>query len=350
MKDRLKPLNLQPTECDRYLSRDCTSAIKGVAIILMIVHHFFTFPSYYIEGISYPYLEGVAEYLCWPTKICVGIFAFLTGWGYAFCKKSNYAYSVKKILKTYLFYWVIYLPILAISVLTKCYIPTIKELLLEFAALYRPIMFFGWYIVFYAAAMLLMPLFSRLCSKNFLIGLFGGILLPIVVFYGLMQVFSRVGAEIPAELCNYLVSYFPCVIVGFLAARYRIFTDIIHPMLKKLHLDKWGVYLALMLIPCGCRYFLPSVFAVNLDILYAPIFVFGAASLKLNSSILSFLGRQSLNIWLLHCAFFGVTKQVMQPIAFFLKFPPLVIIWVLAMLSGVSVCINLLMRPITKRI
>lgn len=80
------------------------------------------------------------------------------------------------------------------------------------------------------------------------------------------------------------------------------------------------------------------------------MFVFGAASLRFNSSILRFLGRQSLNIWLLHCAFFGVTKQVMQPIAFFLKFPPLVIIWVLALLSGVSVCINLLMRPIKKRI
>ena len=57
MKDRLKLSKLQPTECDRYLSIDCTSAIKGVAIILMIVHHFFTFPSYYIEGISYPYLK-----------------------------------------------------------------------------------------------------------------------------------------------------------------------------------------------------------------------------------------------------------------------------------------------------
>lgn len=58
--------------------------VKGIAIILMIIHHSFGFPDDYIVGISYPDLTGIVEYIRNSTKICVPIFVFLTGGGFAF--------------------------------------------------------------------------------------------------------------------------------------------------------------------------------------------------------------------------------------------------------------------------
>ncbi len=64
------------------LSKRDSDIIKGIAIILMYVHHFFCFPTWYVDGISYPQLTGFAEFFRFPTKICVPVFAFLTGYVY----------------------------------------------------------------------------------------------------------------------------------------------------------------------------------------------------------------------------------------------------------------------------
>jgi uncharacterized membrane protein len=67
-----------------YLKRDISSAIKGIALICMFLHHFFTFPDWYVEGISYPYLLGIVQYFYAPLKMCIPVFAFLTGYFYCF--------------------------------------------------------------------------------------------------------------------------------------------------------------------------------------------------------------------------------------------------------------------------
>lgn len=63
-----------------YLDRPISDAIKGIALIFMFIHHFFTFPEWYVSGISYPELSLFARLFCWPLKICVSVFAFLTGY------------------------------------------------------------------------------------------------------------------------------------------------------------------------------------------------------------------------------------------------------------------------------
>lgn len=64
------------------LSKRDSDIIKGIAIVLMFIHHFFCFPAWYIEGISYPQLAEFAEFFRFPTRICVSLFAFLTGYAY----------------------------------------------------------------------------------------------------------------------------------------------------------------------------------------------------------------------------------------------------------------------------
>ena len=76
------------------LSKRDSDIIKGMAIVLMFVHHFFCFPTWYVDGISYPKLTGFAEFFRFPTKICVSIFAFLTGYAYS---KNNVGGGKRKL-------------------------------------------------------------------------------------------------------------------------------------------------------------------------------------------------------------------------------------------------------------
>lgn len=40
-----------------YFSRETTGALKGIALILMFVHHFFTFPGWITCGVEYPWIQ-----------------------------------------------------------------------------------------------------------------------------------------------------------------------------------------------------------------------------------------------------------------------------------------------------
>lgn len=75
------------TNKEKYiLSKDITNMIKGIAIILMMTHHFLGFPNWLIDGINYPNYKILGEdlnvWIRYSTKICVALFAFITGYAY----------------------------------------------------------------------------------------------------------------------------------------------------------------------------------------------------------------------------------------------------------------------------
>ena len=51
-----------------YFDRTMTLYIKGIALLCMLVHHFFTFPDRYIPGIEYPYLVLFARIFQAPMR------------------------------------------------------------------------------------------------------------------------------------------------------------------------------------------------------------------------------------------------------------------------------------------
>lgn len=69
-----------------FFDRSTTSVIKGIAVIMMFIHHFFTFPAWWVGGVHYPLLEKLAPYFSMPLKLCVPVFCFITGYFYCFKK------------------------------------------------------------------------------------------------------------------------------------------------------------------------------------------------------------------------------------------------------------------------
>lgn len=82
---------------NNFISRADTRLLKGVAIILMLVYHFFTFPEWYISGIGYSYSAILEKYLYGPTQWCVALFAFITGYTYYYNTNKSLFYSILKV-------------------------------------------------------------------------------------------------------------------------------------------------------------------------------------------------------------------------------------------------------------
>ena len=88
-----------------YMDREITALVKGVALIFMFAHHFFFYPDWYVSGISYPGILPLVRYFQNPTKICVVVFAFITGYFYHFTREKTIRYSLGKIGQFLVSYW-----------------------------------------------------------------------------------------------------------------------------------------------------------------------------------------------------------------------------------------------------
>lgn len=79
------------------MDKKTTQVIKGIAILIMIAHHFIVIPFSEL-----PYLVTLFGNAC---KICVAIYAVLSGYGYFFAKEKTVTYGLKKIWGVLQVYW-----------------------------------------------------------------------------------------------------------------------------------------------------------------------------------------------------------------------------------------------------
>ena len=73
---------------NNFISLTETNILKGVALIFMYIHHMFTYPGMYIDGISYPSLETFVQIFRHPFNP-VSIFCFITGYTSVFSKNKT---------------------------------------------------------------------------------------------------------------------------------------------------------------------------------------------------------------------------------------------------------------------
>ena len=334
-----------------FIDRDYTNIIKGIALILMFVHHFFTFPdTFLINNLNVPDLKDFAEVFNEPTKICVSIFAFVTGYFYFFNKSKTYRYSLKKASDLYVNYLVVFILLFLLAILLGCYEFNIKDFLLEILLLNRPIMLFCWYVPFYIMAIFILPLYSKISNKSSVLAMLIGLIFPFV----LIALIDNIGSTYSLGYLDYLFStvshikWFPCVASGYLFAQEELFCklDICYSKYKPI---RCIIYLAFIIIP-----FFARAKSADFDFIFAPLIVFGLVKLlQLLPSIrimypISLIGKYSLLMWFLHCAFFNVSKEFTQPILYYPYNPILVLLWGLVLTLAVSFVISFPINAINK--
>ncbi len=333
--------------------KESSEVMKGIAILLMLFHHFFGFPNWYVEGISYiglPLRFNTAEYVLGQFgHICVGIFAFLTGYGMFFSYKSGTGYKkvFKTILKFLICYWLILFGI-AIPLHYFFGYTTITPMLIfkNMFAYDTTLVPFAWYVRFYIGVMLTLPLINKIMPNKALCGILLCLIIPSFLNFCLGKV-PGINIYI-IEGVSYLMEYFlwlPCVLMGLCCGKYNLFEKI-DKGLKKLKWVEHIVCVGLLLAILYLRAYKEDTIGVifSFDSFYVPIFVYICT--KYMESVPKFikksvvlLGKHSMNIWFLHSMFFFKTSALMK-YAFFPKVSVLIILWVIVLCLPLSMMLN----------
>lgn len=328
-----------------YFDRHSSDVIKGAALLLMFIHHFFTFPEWYVpalSGLAHPWF---AAHFSAPTRLCVGIFAFLSGYFYYFSKDKTLRHSLRKISDFLISYWAVYALLLLAAFAAAGYRPGARSLCHELFALERPVMVFCWYVVYYCTFMLVLPLLWRLLDRDAVAAIVFGVVLPVAVAQ--MAALRFPGNEV-REIVDEFTPWFPVTVTGYLFARHDLFRRWFdaawkEPLGKAARVAVWVLLLGLSFFArlycssftVGSATFRTDAFALsfNPDMLYVPVFLYAFVNLwallpqRKPGAVFAAVGKSSMLMWFFHCAFFNVARNVTQPILFFPRFAPLVLLW-----------------------
>lgn len=370
----------------RFLSKEDTAFLKAVAILFMLIHHFWGFPEWLAEenaGKIYLWIGMDAGYVFGKfAKICVAIFAFLTGYAIAE-NKDNYLKwpdRKKKLFRFLTKYWINYGVILMIGLWAAEPMPSFLTIVacgfgLACGTKEYVNCNFAWYVFFYIEIILISPqivkginrislktiraprLLETVRSSRYLsvTGISG--FLRTVGSCGIICLFFKImGREI--SWVNEFFSYLPAVVCGYCTAEYRMFEQIAKQWDKvcckfqnPVVTEKFWLLIFLGGGVIGKIVCLP-LFRNTLDFIFAPIIIFCLVRIKRNwagwmpkeilrriKGMINLLAKESVNIWFLHAVFFTPEKSL-QWIACYPEHGLLVIGWVLLLLLPLSVLIS----------
>lgn len=312
------------------LSKEQSLGIKGIALLMMLVHHAYSFPEWY----NIPFTENLVPVGMFA-NYCVPIFALLSGWIYGLSNKRGLLYSCKKILSFLVSYWVMFIVIASFAIIFAGWRPALWEIRAELFPL-RPtgLMCFCWYVSYYSLIMLLLP-FVKKCESIFrfrMAALFVSLaaisllycqistskvlffkssallITPIIGYYlatsqstyGFIGKITRLGNRSILFCCLSISVIAVAMFCLFSPYSTMLSTNLIS-RLQPLSIH-YNDYLALEYNITGCLCFLSLYLFVH------------TSAYRAVSGFLSLIGKYSMNMWFIHCIFFSdITKSFFQP-------------------------------------
>ena len=250
-------------------SRTDSQIVKGVALLFMIMHH--TLISAFYNSPLEILNNAAVTRLMIGGKFCVGLFAFVTGYGYACSSVHGWSYSWKHIQRLLLRYWFLMLALfIPLSMLGGYY--DINMIVFNMIGLNSSMNCANWYVYFYVFSMLALPIVACILDKYnykaFVVSIF-------VCMTGYLLGEKIAGMWGDAMMC--CTKYFPVVEVGDLVAtcqkdkygKVKSFFNIKSPVL----------YLLLAIIVFMIRCGIAGVGVLTSDIILAPAFVYCIAKM-----------------------------------------------------------------------
>lgn len=301
-------------------TRDYTQIIKGVAILFMMILHVGGSGAIYDVPIRTMAEYPVLGFIHPSFKLCVGIFTFMIGYGYAFAKVKDWRYSVKHVWSLLKVFWLILLGITVPSILVIGGGRTISERGIEdfiqnMFGVSESLNWYSWFVSLYIFCMIVLPLIHRWLDEKPILATVGFS----VAFYAL-----EVGIHtLPFYLTNkWIYSLFndcmlmPTALLGYYFAKQQIFTKIRVPK----HWTMTIIGLALIVLAFVVRAYRGAIAGFNFDIIYAPLsilgilIIFNSCKLPITSKVLTSLGNLSVYMWFFHALFFtDVVRAIYQP-------------------------------------
>lgn len=291
------------------LTRQDTSVMKGIAISAMLCHHLYGIP---LDGVEH--YSGVLAWFGVLGKVCVALFLFCSGYGLSVNYKSlsildDIKFVIKRLLKFYLNYWIIFLIFVPITIfvfhrsLTDAYaqgsniaLCFVKDLLgLQGVCSYDTTWWFNQLIII---LYLIFPLLYRVAQH-----------VPWLILI-ISLVVMRMAYHLPHNSIDFFTWQFPFVIgivwflyeKKFLKMTFWLKDHIFTFAICSIVLTSISVFLRMLPI-------IPSWTGIRIDALLtcsvALMVVSVGRYMPRTSSVFAFLGQHSMNIYLMH-TFFNV--------------------------------------------
>lgn len=311
------------------ITRRQSSVIQGAAILLMLWHHFFSDLELYGDRLSFWNSEAVWRG-AWFGKICVGLFAFVSGYGMFYVlnrREENrffprllqgYKAVFRQLFSLYRKYWLVFFLLPGIELLVGVREFEVKEFagnLFAVSSTYQPT---WWYMGQYVKMLLLLPLlelfffaFPNREEKKKRVFFFGALLAAAVLLTAIGLILYRPLWELLLWMAkNLRISFFLPFCVGFLTARFRIYQWLAKKQEKMGRAGTIVTAVLVLVLTVGVRVRLSTYAAyAELDFLLVPMFVYGLLTLLAPAPplerLLAWFGRQSAYMWLLHGFFYA---------------------------------------------
>ena len=161
---------------EKGITKKQSAILQGVAIFMMVYHHLYSYAVEYESLLPFLQVDTVRT-IAWFCKICVGIFAFVSGYGMYYVMKqlpgkqfgrrllAEYRCVLVRILKLYAKLWLVLAIYMGIyfGVLRLPF--TVTELLGNLTALAPTYNGAWWYVEQYAKMLLVLPFLDLLLTR-----------------------------------------------------------------------------------------------------------------------------------------------------------------------------------------
>ena len=279
----------------------------------MILLHVFGGAGWYEGDIPMNHNEELIRFMH-SFQICVGIFVFMVGYGYAFSMKKDISYSAKHVKQLLTVFWsILFLFAVPASLETLNFgkLGGARLLYLNMFGIDETLLWVSWFVFLYIWAMIVMPFMGRLIDRR---PCLWTIILIVVSFAGQIVVWFFIpsfNTHLWWHALFVCFSWTPTILLGYLFARNEWFQKIKIP-------NHWLVPIiatVLVFVVLWLKMVLPCIKILNFDIIYAPVIilcilvVFSQFKLKYLSKVMYELGDKSVYMWFVHALFFTAATR-----------------------------------------
>lgn len=302
--------------------RDKTQILKGIALILMLIHHTST-PTYWAEEgtVLFSYFQNQVL----VTKMCVWIFAFLVGYGFYCSKNKTLKYSLKRILLLIVPFWTMlfcmFIPAAYASgelanVLSFNAIGggkyAVVELLYNMFGFIETLNWYSWFVGFYCFSILLMPALHKLFQKFQRFGWWAAIIAFYILAAGIHSILGWDTMPI-VHMMFITCTLIPLIIVGYMCAMWNAQSKIPAWFEGRGHIPLALLTIAAVLVVNALKIqtagFCIQAFYTPL-LIFAVVGIFNSIDVNWLSKGLTKVGNLSMYMWFFHAIFFTVTVNL----------------------------------------
>ncbi|MBU9709341.1 acyltransferase [Paenibacillus sp. AK121] len=332
---------------DKELKLVETNIAKGIAVILLLIHHLFAFP----DRLKYDYVslfslfhERGEFYLGHFGQIAISIFLFLSGYGLYKSNVQNPQHLMQKsftrLSKIMINYWVVFLLFIPVGLYffgtsDRFQHNSIMDFLRNFIALSSSYNGEWWFLYDYILLLLIFPVTFQAFQRNTLVTL----LIAGLVFYNSYS-----------QGNYYSIMYWQLpFMIGLFFAKYKLYSwmnKIYNSIIFNNILFDIVVLVLLFRFRTTSQWFEKT----TIDMIIAPVVILVSIhlmnKLKLTRPF-AYLGKNSMNIWLTHTFF---CYYYFQSIVFFPKVSILILLWLTLLTVLTSIIVNSIISLINNKV